>query len=328
MYSITTKFLISILLVVLILVLIFRNRITDMVSGREGFRAFTHERASVRQNQDTAKILGTTMNLGAHMNTTITSTGNLEVLNNQGKQIYDEYSAAYSDCKKANLSNIPNGCILCLDPSNGKILERTIVGPGNQSNNYFTPCPCPVKDVGMVRQIRKALICQKIKGPYGIVGTDCSYKFDGPGIGQGHGVLMNGSEPVLKTINTSLNGECVIPFKDITTGARNSDGNVIILPPSEATSRDTVAEWISSNYPESQEIDMCMPELNENNNTMTKDCAEQIYFKYGKEGGSGDPSYQENYERIMETPEIISNPSNIPNAYETLLKSKAQELEN
>jgi hypothetical protein len=326
MYSITTKILIAVLLVILLLVLIFRDRLSNLWSEREGFQKYTHERASGEQDQNTAKVLENTMNRGAHLKTTIASTGNIEVLNEVGKQLHDEYSQKYSDCQKAPLSKMPNGCVLCLDATNGNILERTIAGPGNQANNYFTPCPCPVKDMRYVNSIQKALACEKVKGPYGIIGTDCSYKFDGPEIGQGHGVLMNGDKPVLRMVNEYLNGECVIPFRDVNEGARNEDGNVIILPVSEATSRDKVAQWISANYPTCKEIDACMPELNENMDTMTQDCAQQIYFKYGKVGGSGDPTEQENYERIISKEIGLGRSSNIPQAYEELLRIKSQEL--
>jgi hypothetical protein len=326
MYSLTTKILIATLLVILVLILVFRRNFIKMFSKKEGFQAYTHERASAEQNQDMAKTLEKTNNMGAHLKTAIASTGNIEVSNMEGKQLHDDYSAKYSDCHKASLRNMPQGCVLCLDATNGNVLERTIVGPGNQSNNYFTPCPCPVKDMRFVNFIQKALACEKVKGPYGIIGTDCSYKFDGPEIGQGHGVLMDGDKPVLRMVNEYLNGECVIPFRDINEGARNEDGNVIILPASEASSRDKVAQWISANYPTCKEIDACMPELNENMDTMTQDCAQQIYFKYGKVGGSGDPTEQENYERIISKEIGLGKSPNIPQAYEELLRTKSQEL--
>lgn len=313
------KFLIGTLLIILLFVLIFHRRNPKMISGKEGFQQFVHERSSINQDQNQAvDLLGT--NKQAHFASAVSSSGHMEVVGMPTKMIHDEYSAKYADCQKSDIKNMPNGCVLCINPNSGDVLSKTISGPGSQIDNYFTPCPCPVTNASNIGVIKKALRCEKIRGSFGIIGSsDCSYTYDGPGRNQGYGIHMTGNRPTLEIINEQ-NTKCKIPFKGI--GATGK-----VMPAKEGASRQSVAKWVNDNYPECDDIDACMEELNESLGTMTQDCAVQIYRLYGDEEGSANPRTRENYNRIMNDGSITRNKNNIPSAYRNYLESKLAEME-
>ena len=267
-----------------------------------------HEKAGIDQDQQYAREMQNTISRGAHLQTSLASNGSMEITNPEGKEVYDKYSAQYSDCQRARTDNMPNECILCIDSLSGKVLEKTISGPGNQNKNYFTPCPCPVKSGTDVINIQKALKCEKLEGTFSIVGTDCSYTYNGAGQNQGHGILMFGDKPALEVINTTLI-DCKIPYK-----GKGRTGK--ILPSAEAQTREDAAAWVATNYPECKDIDYCMPELNQNVGTMTQDCAKQIYNKYGEVDGSFNPERDINYQKILTD---YKNNNNIPISYENEL---------